>query len=700
MLESLLYPQTVAVIGASRNPEKVGYAFMHNLTRGGFPGTIVPINLEADEILGVKCYKSLEEFGRPIDLSIIVVGHKYVKQAVQDSIKAGAKTIVVITAGFKEVGAKGAEAEKELVELCRAAGVRLMGPNCLGVLNTHHRMNATFAPTVPPPGHISVISQSGALCVAILDWAASQKLGLGKVISFGNKADLNEVDFLQALAEDPETKVVAGYLESIQEGNKFLRVAQEAASVKPVVILKVGITQAGAKAASSHTGSLAGTDIAYGAAFKRAGVIRAEHFEALFDYALAFATQPLPAGNRLAVITNAGGPGIMAADAAESLGFQLNPPSAAVTAKLKTVLPPTAALGNPIDVIGDAEPERYVKALELIQDDETVDAIIVVATPQNMTRPLELAERLAQTHNRQKPLLTAFMGGEEVAAAKARLMELGIPNYPAPARAVAALKAMVDYAAWRRRPARVVTRFPVNRRRVERVLQWHFRSGMPQVGEVEAKEILRAYEFNILDGGLARTAEEAVEVAQRVGYPVVLKISSPDIIHKSDFGGVRLNLANAEQVRDAFDLMMLRVQRRAPNAFIRGAYVEKMGNKGREVILGMTRDPQFGPMLMFGLGGIFVEVMKDVTFHLAPITQDEAMQMLMGTRSWALLKGARGQAPVDLQAIAGALQRISQLATDYPQIQELDINPFIVGEVGTEAYVADARMTLTATPVV
>jgi acetyltransferase len=694
MLESLLYPQTVAVIGASRNPEKVGYAFMHNLTRGGFQGTIVPINLEAPEILGVKCYKSLEEYGGPIDLSIIVVANKYVKQAVQDSIKAGAKTIVVITAGFKEVGPKGAEAEKELVDLCRAAGVRLMGPNCLGVLNTHHRMNATFAPTVPPPGHISVISQSGALCVAILDWAASQKLGLDKVISFGNKADLNEVDFLQALAADAETKVIAGYLESIKEGDKFLRVAQEAASVKPVVILKVGITQAGAKAASSHTGSLAGTDIAYGAAFKRAGVIRAENFEALFDYALAFATQPLPAGNRLAVITNAGGPGIMAADAAESLGFKLNPPGAAVVAKLKTVLPPTAALGNPIDVIGDAEPERYVRALELIQEDETVDAILVVATPQNMTRPLELAERLAQTHNRQKPLLTAFMGGEEVAAAKARLMELGIPNYPAPDRAVAALKALVDYAAWRRRPARVVTRFPVNRRRVERVLQWHYRSGIHQVGEVEAKEILRAYEFNILDGALARTAEEAVEVAQRIGYPVVLKISSPDIIHKSDFGGVRINLASAEQVRDAFDLMMLRVQRRAPNAFIRGAYVEKMGNKGREVILGMTRDPQFGPMLMFGLGGIFVEVMKDVTFHLAPITQDEAMQMLMGTRSYALLKGARGQAPVDLLAIANALQRISQLATDYPQIKELDINPFIVGEVGTEPYVADARMTL------
>ena len=694
MLETLLYPQTVAVIGASRNPEKVGYAFMHNLTRTGFKGTIVPINLEAPDILGVKCYKSLDEFGGKIDLSVIVVGGKYVKQSVQDSIKAGAKTIIVITAGFKEVGAKGADAEKELVDLCRAAGVRLMGPNCLGVLNTHHSMNATFAPTVPPTGHISVISQSGALCVAILDWAASQKLGLGKVISFGNKADLNEVDFLQALAEDKETKVVAGYLESIKEGDKFLRVAQDAAAIKPVVILKVGITQAGAKAASSHTGSLAGADMAYGAAFKRAGVIRAENFEALFDYALAFATQPLPAGNRVAIITNAGGPGIMAADAAETLGFKMPMPSAAIVAKLREVLPPTASFGNPVDVIGDAEPERYIRALELLQEDENIDAIIVVATPQNMTRPLELAERLAKTHNGKKPLLTAFMGGEEVAAGKARLMELGIPNYPAPDRAVAALKAMVDYAAWRRRPARIVTRFPVNRRRVERVIQWHIRSATQQVAEVEAKEILKAYEFNILDGALARDSAEAVEAANRIGYPVVLKISSPDIIHKSDFGGVRINLANAEQVRDAFDLMMLRVQRRAPNAYIRGAYVEKMGIKGREVILGMTRDPQFGPMLMFGLGGIFVEVMKDVTFHLAPITQDEAMQMLMGTRSYALLKGARGQAPVDLLAIAGALQRISQLATDYPEIKELDINPFIVGEVGTEAYVADARMTL------
>ena len=693
MLESLLYPESIAVIGV-RNTEEVGHAFLANLISGGFKGRIIPVNPDAQEILGLQCYRNLRDYKGKVDLSMVVVPTRFVQEAVQDAIQAGSTSVIVISAGFKEVGAEGAGRERELVSLCQARGVRLMGPNCLGILNTHHQMNATFAPSLPPAGRISVISQSGALCVAILDWAAHQKLGLGKVISFGNKADLNEVDFLQALAEDKQTNVIAGYLESITEGDKFLRVAEQAASVKPVLILKVGITQAGAKAASSHTGSLAGADMAYWAAFKRSGVIRAENFEALFDYALAFTSQPLPAGERVAIITNAGGPGIMAADAAETLGLKMISPTPETQRKLKEQLPPAAAVGNPIDVIGDADPDRYVKAFELIQEDPNTDAIIVLSTPQNMTRPLELANRLAAANKGRKPLLTAFLGGNEMVAAKERLMALGIPNYSSPERAVAALRALCHYAAWRRRPARVVTRFPVNRRRVERVIQWHIRSGIQQVGEVEAKEILRAYDFKILTGYLAKDSPEAVEAADRIGYPVVLKISSPEIIHKSDFGGVRINLANAEQVRDSFDLMMLRAQRRAPNAFIRGAYVEKMGPRGREVILGMTRDPQFGPMLMFGLGGIFVEVMKDVTFHLAPITAEEAMQMLKGTRSYALLQGARGQAPVDLEAIAGALQRISQLATDYPQILELDINPFIVGEVGMEAYVADARMTL------
>ncbi|MGD0649559.1 MAG: acetate--CoA ligase family protein [Verrucomicrobiia bacterium] len=694
MLESLLSPQTIAVLGASRTPGKVGHEVVANLINGGYQGTIVPVNPNADQVLGRKCYHDLKDFPGRVDLGIVVVPLKAVKDAIQSAIDAKAKAVVVITAGFKEVGPEGAALEREIAELCQANSVRLMGPNCIGIINTSHKMNATFAPMMPPSGRISVISQSGALCVAILDLAMNLKMGLGKVISFGNKADLNEVDFLQALAEDDDTRVIVGYLENITEGNKFLQVAEQAASRKPVVVLKVGVTQAGAKAASSHTGSLAGADMAYGAAFKRSGVIRAENFEALFDYAIALAMQPLPRGNRVAVITNAGGPGIMAADAAETAGLKMVTPAEPTRKKLRECLPAAAAVGNPIDVIGDADPDRYVKAFEIVQEDDTIDSIIVVVTPQNMTRPLELAEKLAKAHRGQKPLLAAFLGGSEVIPARERLMALNIPSYPSAERAVGALQAMQDYAAWRRRPPRVVTRFPVNRHRVDRVINWHVKMGIRQVGEVEAKEILRAYDFNVLPGHLARNANEAVDAADRIGYPVVMKIVSPHIIHKSDVGGVRISLANAEQVRDAFDLMMLRIRRLAPDAHIRGAYVEKMGSQGREVILGMTRDPQFGPMLMFGLGGIFVEVMKDVTFYLAPITAEEAMQMLKGTRSYALLKGARGQAAVDLEAVASGLQRISQLATDYPQITELDINPFIVGEVGTGAYLADARMTL------
>jgi acetyltransferase len=696
MLDPLLRPRSVAVVGASRPPGKVGHAVVANLVEGGFEGAVYPVNPRGDEILGRPCHRTLAEIEDHVDLCVIAVPPAAVKEAVEKALAARVGAITVLTAGFKEVGDEGAAREREIAELCRRRKVPLMGPNCLGLINAHHNLNATFAPVMPPAGNISVISQSGALCVAILDAAASEGLGLATTVSLGNKADLDEVDFLEALAEDPDTKVVVGYLESIDNGEEFLKTAQETAANKPVVVLKVGITASGAKAASSHTGSLAGADIAYGAAFKRSGVIRAESFEALFDFGRAFAMQPLPAGKRVTVITNAGGPGIMAADAAELAGLTLPVPDAATADELRAHLPATASIGNPVDVIGDADPERYLAALRILQASDSTDAIVVIATPQNMTQPVELARRLAAEHEGSKPLLTAFLGGAQVEEARQLLTSLGIPNYPSPERAMEALKAMTDYAAWRSRPPRVVTHYPVNRRRIDRLLRWHRRMGLQQIGEVEAKEILRAYDFRLPAGQLVESAEQAVEVAERIGYPVVLKIVSPDIIHKSDAGGVRLNLASADQVRDAFDLLMLRASRRMPNARIRGALVEAMGRRGREVILGMTRDPQFGPMLMFGLGGIFVEVMKDVTFHLAPITADEARQMLQGTRSYALLKGARGESPVDLDAIAAGLQRISQLSTDYPEILELDINPYIVGGVGGGAYVADARMTIAA----
>jgi acetyltransferase len=694
MLEELLRPKAIAVIGASRTPGKVGHAILSNLVTAGFQGPIIPVNPTTDEIMGLKCYKDLQAAGAKIDLGIVVVPNKGVKAAIESSVSAGAKAICVITAGFKEVGAEGAAMESEIAEYCRHRGVRLLGPNCLGLINTENNMNASFAVQMPKPGNISVISQSGALCTAILDWSMGRGVGLAKLISIGNKADLCETDLLQVLAEDEQTKVIACYLESITQGDEFIKVAEQVASVKPVVILKAGTTQAGGRAASSHTGSLAGADIAYGAAFKRAGIVRADNFEALFDYATALSMQPLPKGNRIAIITNAGGPGIMAADAVENLSMQVTPLQHSISTALKEKLPAAASVANPIDVLGDADPDRYAMALDAALDDETVDAVVVILTPQAMSKPAATARAIIGSLRGNKPVLASFMGGSDVMPARDEFVTASLPDYPAPERAVAAVKAMCDYAAWRRRPPRIVTRFAVNRRRVERVLARQMRGKRPYVSEVDAKEILRAYDFNVLPGVLARTDEEAVAVADRVGYPVAMKIVSPDIIHKSDMGGVKLHLSTAGQVRDAYDLMMLRIRRRAPQANLTGVYVERMAKPGREVILGMHRDAQFGPMLMFGLGGIFVEVMKDVSFYLAPITAEEAMQMLVGTRSYGLLKGARGQSGVDLSAIAGALQRISQLVTDFPQIVEMDINPFIVGEMGTPPVVADARMVI------
>ncbi len=694
MYESLLSPGSICVIGASQTPGKVGYEIFANLVDSGFQGKLFPVNPKADSILGHACFPDVSFLPESPDLAVIAVPTPAVKPAVEASLEKGAGAIIVITAGFKETGPEGAKLEEEISRLCRGKEVPLMGPNCLGLVNTQHAMNASFASHMPEEGEISVLSQSGALCTAILDWAAGRHLGLAKLVSMGNKAGLDERHFLGAFAEDEHTKVIVGYLESISEGDEFIRRAEAVAAKKPVVLLKVGSTEAGGKAASSHTGSLAGADVAYGAAFKRAGVIRAENFEHLFDVATALAMQPLPGGDRVAIITNAGGPGIMAADAVENAGMIVSKLSGASAETLADKLPAAASVANPIDVLGDADPERYAMALDVAQDDDTVDAIVVILTPQAMTRAAETARAIAARVRGEKPVLAVFMGGRDVMPGREELVEAKLPDYTSPERAVAALKAMRSYAKWRQRPPRVVSRFPVNRRRVERILSRQARTGRAQVGEVQAKEILRAYDFNVPAGQLATGGDEAADIADRLGYPLAMKIVSPDIVHKSDFGGVKIGLGSAEEVRDAYDLMTLRIGRRMPEARIDGVYIEQMAARGREVIVGMTRDPQFGPMLMFGLGGIFVEVMKDVTFHLAPITREEAMQMLMGTRSYALLEGARGQGRVDIGAIAKGLQRISQLVTDFPQISELDINPLIVGPVGTEPAVADARITL------
>jgi acetate---CoA ligase (ADP-forming) len=696
MLEKFFSPASVAVVGASRTPGKVGHDILANLVAGGYEGEIIPINPAGGTMFDRPVYTRLTEYRGQIDQVVIAVPAQYVLDVIRDALGRKAKAIIVISAGFRETGEEGSRIQSEMADICRRGGARLLGPNCLGLINTETKLNSSFAGGMPKPGSIAIFSQSGALCTAMLDLAGKRHIGLSKLISIGNKADLSEIDMLSALGRDEQTKVIVGYLEDISAGDEFIKAAEDASNRKPVIILKSGTTPAGQKAAASHTGVLTGADTAYGAAFKRSGVCRADTFDALFDYATAFNMQPLPKGDRILIITNAGGPGTMAADAVEKLGMHVTALDRNVSTALRSHLPAAASIANPIDVLGDAGPDRYVAALKAAQADDQVDAILILLTPQAMTRPRDTALAIIEHMDGSKPVLASFMGGKDVMPGRRELAAGGLPDYESPERAVAVLKAMREYAVWRDRPPRMVTRFPVNRRRVERIISRRQRTGKLQLGEVRAKNILKAYGFNILEGRLATTPAEAVEIAKFIGFPVAMKVVSPNIIHKTDLGGVRLDVASSQEVEDAYDLMMLRIWKQVPGALLEGVYVEKMADPGLEVIVGMTRDPQFGPMLMFGLGGIFVEVLKDVTFHLAPITEGEAVQMLKSTRSYEMLKGKRGHKEVDIAAIAVALQRISQLTTDFPQITELDINPMIVGEIGTEPVVADARMTLSA----
>lgn len=693
-LEQLFSPDSVAVIGASRQPGKVGHDILANLITSGFTGKIIPVNPAGGELLDFPVVKQLSDYSERIDLAVITVPPQHVLASAKDAVKSGARAIIVITAGFREAGKDGVRLEAELLKICRHRGVRLLGPNCLGLINTENKLNTSLIGGMPTEGSIAIFSQSGALLTVLLGNAHSRNLGLSKLISLGNKADINTVDLLKHFANDDKTNVIAGCLEDIRQGDEFVKAAEEASSRKPVIIFKSGTTITGQKTAASHTGVLAGADTAYGAAFMRAGIQRPMSFDALFDYATVFATQPLPKGNCIQIITNDGGPGILAADAAEQAGLEVVELDTNQFCALRAKRPIVSDGGHPVNVLGDADPEQYGAAIKTAQKNDNVDGIIISLTPQAMTRSAETIQEIAETIDHSKPVLISLMDGKDVQDDRQQLKDYDIPDFVSPERAVAAFRALHQYAKWRNRAPRQVTRFPVHRRRVERIISSRQRAGVSQLSEVKAKDVLRAYGFNILAGRLATSVEEAVEIAPYIGYPVAMKIVSPDIIHKSALGGVRLHVSTNRQVEDGFDLMMLRIRRLAPKATIEGVYIEKMADAGLEIILGMTRDPQFGPMLMFGLGGIFIEVMKDITFHLAPITESEAIQMLKSTKSYAMLQEKRGHKEVDISAIAAALQRISQLTTDFPQISELDINPMIVGEVGTEPVVADAGMTL------
>ncbi|HPC93460.1 MAG TPA: acetate--CoA ligase family protein [Sedimentisphaerales bacterium] len=695
-LQSFFAPKSVAIVGASRQKGKVGYEILVNMISSGFEGKIWPVNRSTDSIEGLTCYPDLTSIGQTPELVIVIVPAKSVLGVIEECAKIGTKAVIIITAGFKEVGEEGKKLEDEIVRVARRAGIRIIGPNCLGVTVTASKLNASFGGDLPEVGGIGYLSQSGALLAAILDIAKANGIGFSSLFSIGNKADVDELDLVEALAEDPNTTVIAGYLENIKDGNAFVHAAEKISHEKPILLMKSGGTAAGARAASSHTGSLAGSEVAYEAMFARAGIIRCDSITQQFDFAQAFANQPLPQGPSVVILTNAGGAGIMAADAIEREGLTFAKLSPETIEKLKTKLPPAANFHNPVDVLGDALADRYEFALDVLLDDPNVETVLVLLTPQAMTEAKETAEAIVRMSRRKpdKPILACFMGASKVAEGVKVFRQAKIPQYDSPEAAVATIKAMADYVRWRARPKRVVRLFPVNRRKVESIIERHLRQGAREIGEAESKEILEAYGFATPNGSIATTPEQAANIAEQLGYPVVLKIWSPDIVHKSDVGGVKVGLKSAQEVKDAFDLMMYRIPKKAPQAHILGVLVQEMCSSGREVILGMHRDPHFGPLMMFGMGGIMVEVLKDVAFYLAPLTEDEAKQMLMNTKTYQLLKGVRGQEGVDIEVIAEGLQRLSQLVTEFPQIQEMDINPYVVGLPGTTPIAVDARISV------
>jgi acyl-CoA synthetase (NDP forming) len=594
---------------------------------------------------------------------------------------------------------EGMEREIEVQKIAQKHNMRLIGPNCLGVIDTHTPMNATFSAGTPHQGQIAFMSQSGALGTAILDMSlAGKRLGLSKFISLGNKADVAEADLLRYLAEDDETRVILIYSEGLPDGQEFIRVARQVTRKKPVIVVKSGITQSGQKAVSSHTGSLAGAEQAYKAAFYQSGVLRADTMSDLFDYALAFAYQPLLQGDRIAIVTNAGGPGILATDALEKAGMELAQRAHDTKTTLEGFLPGAASSANPVDVLGDAKNDRFEFALAQVASDPNVDGMMVILTPQAMTEIEMTAHaigKLSQTID--KPILACFMGEHRIEAGIDVLAEYGVPNYPFPERAAAAFAAMRNYRMGRDWPDVEIPHFEAEGEKVRKIIDEARAAGRVTLGDAECRIILDAYGIKRPFAEVAPSADESVRLADQIGYPVVLKIASPDILHKTDVGGVKVGLANASAVRDAFDLITYRAHRYVPDATIWGCLVQEMvPSGGLELLVGMNRDHQFGPLVTFGLGGIYVEALRDVSFRVAPFGRRDAEEMLEEIRAHTLLDGVRGEPPADKETIIEVLLKISQLVTDFPEIVELDINPLVVYEAGRGAVALDMRLVLKA----
>lgn len=704
MMDAFFKPRVIAVIGGSSTHGKVGNAVMRNLRDRSIDTTVYAVNPKGEtECEGFPCVASVTDIPEDVDLAVICIPARAILDAIDGCVTKCVKAIVVITAGFKEVGAEGSKLEAQFMERCKAAGIRVLGPNCLGIISLKH--NSTFAPLTPKEGSIAMISQSGAIMTGVSDWSVLNDIGFSAFISLGNKADVDESDFLEYLAEDPNTKIIVCYLEAINDGTKFINVVSEASKKKPVIILKSGVSEAGARAASSHTGALAGSDIAYELAFAKAGVIRAKTLYELFSYSKTFTIAKIPKSENFAIVTNAGGPGIISTDAFESEGVGIARFSQDIIQKLRDELPAEAAVYDPVDIVGDAPPERYDLALRTVFLDtfENCAGTLIILTPQADTRPNECSDIIIKVHEDfpDHVIVAAYIGGKNVIEAAQKLRDAGIPCYDFPEEAIKNIAGLIKYARIQNRTVETpIPAIDINKEKIAGIIAGAREDQRPMLLNYETSAIFTEYQIPHPKTKLAKTVNDARQCASEIGFPVVMKIVSPQIVHKSDVGGVILDVKDADEAEAAFIKILSSVQRLRPDATILGIEVQEMidratKQKTTELIIGMSRDTQFGPLIMFGMGGIYVNFLKDISFRLGNfLTVEDSRKMIQDTKTYTLLRGVRGEPPSDLDEVEGVIQKIARLVTDFPEIVELDINPLLAFAKGEGVSAVDIKITI------
>ena len=698
MAESVfLSPKSIAIIGASDKRGSVGRTITSNIMNG-FKGKVFPISPSRPTVFYKKAYKSVLDVPEPIDLAVVIIKNTIVPLVLEECGKKKIKGAIVITAGFKEVDEEGKKLEQQLKDIAKKYNLRIIGPNCLGVMNLDPKtmMNATFLKITPKSGQIALVSQSGAICAALVEDASAQGIGFSSVVSMGNKADTNEIDVLKMLANHKQTKVIVMYLEDMGNGQEFLKVSKQITRnlKKPIFVLKSGRSTAGAKAAMSHTGALMGSDKIYDALLKQSGAIRVDTMEELFDYATAFSKQPIPIKGDFVIVSNAGGPAIITTDACEKYGIKMADITS-IRPKIDAVIPPWGSSRNPVDIVGDADFNRFDNVLNEVLNHKNVGSVITMCTPSGTLDYDQLAEVVVKHSKKyKKTMLASLMGLDEGITNRKILSDGGVPYYTYAEGAIRTLAAMLRYANWINSSPGKIAKLQVNKAKAKKVFDKVKKEGRPNLLEEEGQEILRAYGFPLPKSSLAKNENDAVKIAKKIGYPVVMKIASPQIIHKSDAGGVKVNLTNDDEVKTAFKEIVKNAKKYNKKAVIKGVLILEMVKGGKEMIIGSKLEPGFGPVIMLGMGGIYVEILKDVTFRLAPVTVQEAEDMISSIKTKKLLEGVRGEKPSDIKKLSECIQRLSQLVTDFKEIKELDMNPVLVMEKGKGCKILDVRIGL------